>query len=104
VGEADWRRAEQWAQRFGAMLVLILRPVPVLAEASTLYAGASRVPIARFFAASATANAIIAVAYAAVGSASADAGNLEPALMAGFLLPGLAMLVVRSISQRKQGP
>lgn len=103
VGEAEWRRAERWAQRFGAMLVLILRPVPVLAEASTLYAGASRVPAARFFAASVLSNAVIAVAYAGVGSASADAGSLEPALMVGFLLPGFAMLVVRIISQRKQG-
>lgn len=102
VGERDWTRAEGWARRFGALLVLVLRPVPVLAEASTFYAGASRVPLGRFAAASAGGNAVIAVVYGAVGSLSADSGELEPALMAGFLLPGLAMLVVRLVSRKKQ--
>jgi membrane protein DedA with SNARE-associated domain len=101
VGERDWTRAERWAKRYGAMLVLVLRPVPVLAEASTFYAGASRVPAAWFFAASAVGNAVIAVVYVVVGSVSADSGDLEPALMAGFLLPGLAMLVVRLVSRKK---
>lgn len=102
VGERDWVRSERWARRFGAMLVLVLRPVPVLAEASTFYAGASRVPLRWFFLASGVANAVIAAAYATVGSLSAEGGNLEPALMAGFALPGLAMLVVRLVSRKKQ--
>lgn len=103
VGERDWSRAEQWAQRFGAMLVLVLRPVPVLAEASTFYAGASRVPWLRFLGVSSLGNLVIAAAYAVVGGLSADSGDLEPALMAGFLLPGAAMLVVRLISRKKRG-
>lgn len=102
VGARDWARAEGWAQRFGAMLVLVLRPVPVLAEASTFYAGASRVPVRRFAWASAAGNGVIAAVYGGVGGLSADSGELEPALMAGFLLPGLAMLVARLVSRKKQ--
>lgn len=102
VGERDWARAERWAQRFGAMLVLVLRPVPVLAEASTFYAGASRVPWPRFLAVSSLGNLVIAAAYAVVGGLSAESGDLEPALMAGFLLPGFAMLVVRLVSRKKR--
>lgn len=102
VGERDWTRAERWAQQFGALLVLVLRPVPVLAEASTFYAGASRVPIGWFVAANAIGNAALAGVYASVGSLSADSGELEPALMAGFLMPGLALLVVRSVSRKNR--
>lgn len=102
VGEREWQRAETWAQRYGTGLVLFLRPVPVLAEASTFYVGASRVPFVRYLVACSLGNSIIAVAYASVGSFTADSGELEPALMAGFLLPGVAMMVVRLIMRRWQ--
>jgi 3-dehydroquinate synthase len=100
VGEQDWRRAGAWAARFGSALVLVLRPVPVLAEASTFYAGASGVPFNRFLLACGVGNAVIAVVYASVGSLSAASGDLEPALMAGFLLPGLALLVVKYFAKQ----
>ena len=102
VGEAEWSRAERWAQRFGAGLVLVMRPVPVMAEATTFYAGACRVPLFRFLGASVLGNAVIAVVYGAVGGSTVNSGDLEPALMAGFLLPGLAMLVVRLISKKRE--
>jgi 3-dehydroquinate synthase len=100
VGEAEWQRSEQWARRFGSALVLVLRPVPVLAEASTFYAGATRVPFYRYLLACCAGNAVIAVVYASVGSLSADSGDLEPALMAGFLLPGIAMLSVKYFAKK----
>jgi uncharacterized membrane protein YdjX (TVP38/TMEM64 family) len=100
VGDAEWQRAEAWAQRFGSALVLVLRPVPVLAEASTFYAGASRLPLHRFLLACCVGNAVIAAVYASVGSLSADSGDLEPALMAGFLLPGVAMLLVKYFAKK----
>lgn len=101
VGELEWTRAEVWARRFGAGLVLVLRPVPILAEASTFYAGAGGVPVARFLAVSGLGNLVISAVYASVGSFSADSGELEPALMAGFLLPGAAMLAVRLATRKR---
>lgn len=102
VGEREWQRAEAWAQRYGTGLVLFLRPVPVLAEASTFYLGASRVSFVRYLAACSLGNLVVAVVYASVGSFTADRGELEPALMAGFVLPGVAMIVVRLIMRRWQ--
>lgn len=101
VGEASWQRAQQWAQRSGVGLLLCSRPVPVLAEASTFYLGASRLPFGRYLFACSLGNAVIAAVYASVGSFSASTGALEPALMVGFLLPGLAMLTARLWSRRK---
>lgn len=101
VGEASWQRAEQWARRSGVGLVLCARPVPVLAEASTFYLGASRLAFGRYFLACSIGNAVIAVVYASVGSFSVSSGALEPALMAGFVLPGLAMLMVRLWGRRR---
>lgn len=100
VGEREWKRAEVWARRYGLGLVLFLRPVPVLAEASTFYVGAARVPLVQYLTACSLGNLVIAVVYASVGSFTADSGELEPALMAGFLLPGVAMTVVRLIMRR----
>ncbi len=101
VGAQQWDRASQWAQRFGVGLVLLSRPVPVLAEACTLYAGACRVPMVRYLVACSVGNAVVAAAYAGVGRFSAESGDLELALMAGFLLPGVAMLVVRLLMRKK---
>ncbi len=103
VGVEEWDRAAQWAQRFGVGLVLFSRPVPVLAEACTLYAGACRVPVVRYLMACSLGNAVVAAAYASVGRLSAESGDLEPALMAGFLLPGAVMLVVRLLTRKKVG-
>lgn len=93
VGEASWRKAEEWTERYGSSVVLALRPVPILAEASTFFAGATHMAWRRYLAYSTVANLGVAVVYAGVGDVSAETGHLEVALMAGCLLPGVAIAV-----------
>jgi uncharacterized membrane protein YdjX (TVP38/TMEM64 family) len=100
VGERSWQRAEQLAQRYGSGIVLALRPVPVLAEASTFFAGATHMPWGLFLLNVSLANAAVAVAYAGVGELSADTGHLELGLIAGCLLPGLAILIAGFVRRR----
>lgn len=92
VGEDAWRQTEHWAALHGSSLVLALRPVPVLAEASTFFAGATRSNWRPYMVYSTFGNCAVALVYAGVGDASADTGNLEVALMTGCVLPGLAIV------------
>ncbi|HEY3497277.1 MAG TPA: VTT domain-containing protein, partial [Polyangiaceae bacterium] len=48
VGAAELARAERLHQRFGALVLIVCRGVPVLAEASTVFAGALRMRLAHF--------------------------------------------------------
>jgi uncharacterized membrane protein YdjX (TVP38/TMEM64 family) len=77
------------AGRIGPLLILASRPVPVVAEAVMLLAGAAGLPLGRVLLHSAPANAALALIWAAAGAAAA-AGNLVPALAGAILLPGLA--------------
>jgi uncharacterized membrane protein YdjX (TVP38/TMEM64 family) len=102
VGASNWRRAEQWSERYGSSIVLALRPVPILAEASTFFAGATRMAWRRYLLNCTLANLGIAVVYAGVGDLSADTGHLELALMAGCLLPGVAIVGAGFLQRRKR--
>lgn len=101
VGEKSWRRAEEWTARYGSSVVLALRAVPILAEASTFFAGATRMGWGRYLLYSGVANLGVAVVYAGVGDVSADTGHLEVALMAGCVLPALAMLAAGFVRRRQ---
>lgn len=85
--------------RWGDWVVVISRPVPVLAEASTLFAGASGMAFGRFVLMCSLANLGISGVYAAVGSLSADVDSFLAAFVAALVLPGIAMLVGRRVSR-----
>ncbi|XXX74517.1 VTT domain-containing protein [Sorangium sp. So ce134] len=95
VGEAELARLERAAERYGIWFLLLFRGVPVLSEASVVFAGAGRMPRRAFLAVTALANLGISATYAAVG-ASAARFTSALLLFAGIvLLPGVALLVVR---------
>jgi len=48
VGEDGLRRAESLVDRYGDWTIVMCRPVPVLAEASVVFAGLIRAPFGRF--------------------------------------------------------
>ncbi len=60
---ADRGRVERLHARFGPWIVALLRPVPVLAEASTVVAGFGRWPWVPFLVLSAAANLVISLFY-----------------------------------------
>jgi uncharacterized membrane protein YdjX (TVP38/TMEM64 family) len=96
VGE---REAEQVSAQFrkGAIWALaIMRPVPVLAEASALIAGVSGVPFPMYLAVTTFANAGISIIYCTAGASA-----FLPAFAASIVLPGLAMAVSRLIYRRR---
>ena len=68
VGGADWARVESAARRRGAVVLALFRPVPVLAEASILFAGAARMPRGQFLLFTAVPNLVISAIYAFLGA------------------------------------
>lgn len=81
-------------------LTLLSRPVPVLAEAVAIAAGATRLPFAQFALAGAAGNAIYAAAMAGDGAALLPQGLLGPGLILPMLVPVLAYLAWRRLVPR----
>ncbi len=75
--------------------LMVSRPVPILAEAVTFAAGAARMRLAPFLAASVAANGVFAGALAANGAALLPTEWLGPGLILPMLLPVVAWLIWR---------
>jgi uncharacterized membrane protein YdjX (TVP38/TMEM64 family) len=96
------RELERVAARFrkGALWALAsMRAVPVLAEASTLFAGVTRVPFPAYLGITTLANAGISIIYGAVGARALDSGSFLLAFAGSVVLPGLAMLLDRLLKR-----
>jgi uncharacterized membrane protein YdjX (TVP38/TMEM64 family) len=95
VGDAGLARAEQLAAKYGNVGFVICRPVPVLAEASVIFAGLVRAPLGRFLYMIGWSNLGIAAGYAAVGAFSMRADSFLIAFGGALLLPAVAWMVAR---------
>jgi uncharacterized membrane protein YdjX (TVP38/TMEM64 family) len=83
---AQFRRGAAWA-------LAIMRPIPVLAEASALLAGVAGVPFTRYFIVTALANAGISAIYSAAGANALRSGSVLFALAGAVALPTCGMLI-----------
>ena len=81
--------------RHGPWAILLCRPIPVLAEASVVFAGLVRAPLVPFVLLTAGSNLGIALAYAAVGAFSMEAQSFLLTFLGALALPGLALLAGR---------
>ena len=95
VGDDELDRASLARSRFGDWMIVIFRAVPVLAEASVLFAGVVGMPIRRFLLLATLSNVGIALAYAAVGAYALEVESFLLAFGGAIILPGIAMLVAR---------
>ena len=78
--------------------LVLMRPVPVLAEASCIVAGVIRLPLAGYFVWTLIANLAVSVIYAAAGS---KAVSTIWAFSVAMGLPGLGMLMARLTRKRR---
>ena len=89
--EEELRRMDDLMRRFGILVLVVARPVPVFAEASVLLMGAMRLPWRHFLPAVGLSNLGIAAAYALLG----DRVQLPIALTASLVLPLAVMAAAR---------
>jgi uncharacterized membrane protein YdjX (TVP38/TMEM64 family) len=100
VGEAEVARLERLFARHGEWIVVVLRPVPVLAEASAVFAGFSRMAIGRYMALSVAANVCVSLFYAGLGALIQRRAPAAGMLVLLLLLAGVA---VAGIVARRAG-
>ena len=100
VGADSLTRAESLMRRYGELAIVLCRPVPVLAEASVVFAGLVRAPFARFAWLTAASNFGIAAGYAAFGAFSMRIDSFVAAFLGALVLPGLALGISRLIFGR----
>ena len=95
VGDAGMARAGRLAARYGDYALVLCRPIPVLAEASVIFAGIVRRPLGRFARLTTWANAGVAMGYAAIGAYSMRVDSFLLAFLGAMVVPALAMLAGR---------
>jgi len=103
VGAAELRSAQALFERRGDIVVATLRPIPVLAELSVVFAGVTAMPRGKFALYTGLANLGIGAAYAGLGAWAVEADSMLVAVAASLALPGVAMLIGRQLS-RADGP
>lgn len=93
---ADREALERRRQRLGPLLVVLTRPLPLVAEAAALFAGAAGMPLPRFLAAAGGGNLAIAFAWSLAGALGRDAATLQWVLVASLAVPvAFALFAVR---------
>jgi uncharacterized membrane protein YdjX (TVP38/TMEM64 family) len=97
---ADRERLEKARAKYGDWIVIVFRPVPVLAEASCVFAGASAMPLGRFMLLASLANLGISLAYGAAGAFAASKESFLLAFAGAVTIPAVAMLVLRRVGRR----
>jgi uncharacterized membrane protein YdjX (TVP38/TMEM64 family) len=95
VGDEGLVRAERLVARYGDWTILVCRPVPVLAEASVIFAGIIRAPFARFAWLTAASNLGIALGYAAFGAFSMRVDSFLLAFLGALVIPGLIIGIAK---------
>ena len=81
-------------------VLFVSRPVPVLAEMTTLTSGATRLPLPSFLTACALGNAVYASMMCASAATLLPAGWTGPGLVIPMLVPALAWIVWRALRRR----
>jgi uncharacterized membrane protein YdjX (TVP38/TMEM64 family) len=99
AGPSELERARRMMNRYGSWVVLVCRGVPVLAEASTLLGGATRLSAWRFALASGLGNLGLAGAYALIGFMQlSGAWALVTPFAFGIAVPALALRLLRPLA------
>ncbi len=87
AGPQEFARMERQAEHHGARLIVLTRALPVLAEASVLVLGATRLSWRSFLPATMLSNLGLSAVYATFGALSRNAGIEFTALIASIALP-----------------
>lgn len=92
VGEREGAALRRFFARHGAVVLVALRAVPVLAEASVLFAGIVRLPLRRAAPLLLFGNAAVSFVYAWVGSVGRATEAMLPAFLGSMAASGLFLL------------
>jgi uncharacterized membrane protein YdjX (TVP38/TMEM64 family) len=95
VGRAELERFSELSRRHGDALLVAFRAMPVLAEATTILAGTSRMPLPRFLLIVSIGNGVVSLLYAWIGAVSASQASFLLVSVAAIVVPVLIVLAMR---------
>ena len=101
VRERDLEQVSARFQKGAGWALAVMRPVPVLAEASALFAGVAGVPLAQYITITTLANIGISALYCAAGAKALHSSSFLLAFAASIGLPGLAMAISELIRRSR---
>lgn len=99
VGHAQELRLRALLDRYGVFAIVLMRPVPVLAEASVILAGMGGMPLRHFLPACLLSSTGVALAYAGAGAWAVDQQIFPLAVACAMALPGVAWLAGRLLNR-----
>jgi len=102
VGPDGIDRAAGIMGRYGVWALVMSRPVPVLAEASVVFAGIVQVPFRPFLLATSAANIGVALSYSAVGAFSMQMESFLLTFAGAMAVPLVGWLVARFLLGDRQ--
>jgi uncharacterized membrane protein YdjX (TVP38/TMEM64 family) len=98
---ADRVRLDRERRRLGPFLVVLSRPLPLVAEAVALLAGGARMPAREFLPAAAAGNLAVATAWSIAGGLGGRGESLPAVLAAALVIPVAAAWFV---ARRRRHP
>ncbi len=104
LSPAERQRADQLLARWGALAVLVTRPLPLLAETVAMLAGASVLPWPTVAVAALAGYVPVAVLYALAGARAATFANATLAFLLVVAMAGLFWWVGRRLERRARPP
>lgn len=94
--DADRDRLLDRQRRFGPLAIVLSRPLPLVAEAAAILAGATGMRLADFLLAAGSGNLAIALVWSIAGAAGRQADSLQWAVVASLAVPvAVTWLVIR---------
>ena len=100
VGAEEYARLERYFRSHGILLLVLMRPVPVLAEASVISAASLGIEMKAAIAYTSLANLGVAFAYACLGAWAADRGTFILVFLISLLPPAIFFLGTRLATGR----
>jgi 3-dehydroquinate synthase len=96
IDPADRLRLDRERHRLGPFVVVLSRPLPLVAEAVALLAGGTRMPAGEFLRAAASGNLAVAFAWSLAGGAGVRGDAFPAVLVAALVIPvAAAWLIAR---------
>ncbi len=90
----------QFRRRTADLLVILSRPIPLLAEAAAILVGGSGMPLRRFLPTAAAGNLAVALAWSLAGSLGREQEQLQWVLVLSLLVPlAVAVAMMRWFTQ-----
>lgn len=104
ISEGERTRLRIAVQRYGGSTIILFRAVPVLAEASAIFAGISRMHWKRFLGLSILANAGISAVYAGIGAYALELNSFLLAFAGALAVPILGTWLSHRFMPKHQCP